>query len=107
MDAPQSLVNDRASVTSTADAAHAPLSRLLIVQEVADLLQVPPKTVYTWRYKGVGPPAVPMGRYLRFRAEDVAAWLETRADHVTPRLGARRAAPTRRDPRRNRPDSTR
>ena len=44
-------------------------------------LQVPPKTIYTWRYKGIGPPAVPIGRYLRFRAEDVAAWLESRADN--------------------------
>jgi excisionase family DNA binding protein len=55
----------------------------MTVQELADLLQVPPKTIYTWRYKRIGPPAVPMGKYLRFRAEDVVAWLEQRAD--TPR----------------------
>jgi excisionase family DNA binding protein len=60
------------------------LSRLLTVQELADLLQVPVKTIYTWRYKGIGPPAVPLGRYLRFRADDVAAWLEKRADPVRP-----------------------
>jgi excisionase family DNA binding protein len=62
-----------------------PLSRLLSVQDLAELLQIPPKTIYTWRYKGVGPPAVPIGRYLRFRAEDVAAWLEERADKAAPR----------------------
>ena len=56
------------------------LSRLLTVQELADLLQIPAKTIYTWRYKRNGPPAVPMGKYLRFRAEDVAAWLDERAD---------------------------
>ena len=56
------------------------LSRLLTVQELADLLQIPVKTIYTWRYKRIGPPAVPMGKYLRFRAEDVAAWLDARAD---------------------------
>jgi predicted DNA-binding transcriptional regulator AlpA len=50
------------------------------VQELADLLQVPLKTIYTWRYKRIGPPAVPMGKYLRFRPEDVAAWLDERAD---------------------------
>jgi excisionase family DNA binding protein len=60
------------------------LSRLLTVQELADLLQVPVKTIYTWRYKGIGPPAVPLGRYLRFRADDVTAWLEKRADPVRP-----------------------
>ena len=33
------------------------LSRLLTVQELADLLQIPAKTIYTWRYKrvNVGP----------------------------------------------------
>jgi excisionase family DNA binding protein len=53
--------------------------RLLTVRELADLLQVPPKTIYTWRYKGIGPPAIPVGRYLRIGAEDVVAWLEARA----------------------------
>ena len=57
-----------------------PLSRLLSVQELAELLQIPTKTIYTWRYKRIGPPAVPMGKYLRFRVEDVAAWLDARAD---------------------------
>lgn len=55
------------------------LAQLLTVQELAELLQVPQKTVYSWRYKGEGPPGVVVGRHLRFRAEDVAAWLESRA----------------------------
>ena len=100
-------MNDGALITSTADVAYTPLSRLLTVGELADLLQVPPKTIYTWRYKGVAPPAVPIGRYLRFRTEDVAAWLETRADDVPPRLSARRDAPRKPRPRRNRRDGTR
>lgn len=61
------------------DATQLPLSRLLTVEDLADLLQVPTKTIYTWRYRGVGPPAVAVGRYLRFRAEDVTAWLEVRS----------------------------
>jgi predicted DNA-binding transcriptional regulator AlpA len=48
------------------------------VRELADLLQVPPKTIYAWRYKGMGPTAVRVGKYLRFRPEDVAAWLDAR-----------------------------
>ena len=99
-------MNKGASFISTANAAHRPLSRLLTVQELADLLQVPTKTIYTWRYKRVGPPAVSIGRYVRFRAEDVAAWLETRADDVTPGLGARRDSPTKPVPRRNRLDGS-
>jgi excisionase family DNA binding protein len=71
----------------TADRSAPRLSRLLTVKELADLLQIPSKTIYTWRYKGIGPPAVPMGKYLRFRAEDVAAWLDARAD--VPRRGGR------------------
>jgi excisionase family DNA binding protein len=72
----------RASTTPVPEATRESLSRLLTVQELADLLQVPLKTIYTWRYKGIGPPAVPVGKYLRFRTEDVAAWLDTRADAV-------------------------
>ena len=64
------------------ESTKASVSRLLTVQELADLLQVPLKTIYTWRYKGTGPPAVPVGKYLRFRPEDVAAWLDARADSV-------------------------
>lgn len=97
-------MNERAPVTSTTDVAHAPLSRLLTVQELADLLQVPPKTVYTWRYKGVGPPAVPIGRYLRFRVEDVAVWLEERTGHVPTQLGPRRGAAVKRPPSSSRVD---
>lgn len=64
----------------TTERAGSRLSRLLTVQELSDLLQIPTKTIYTWRYKGIGPPAVPIGKYLRFRAEDVAALLDSRAD---------------------------
>lgn len=80
----------RASTTPVPDWTRESLSRLLTVQELADLLQVPIKTIYTWRYKRIGPPAVPLGRYLRFRAEDVAAWIEERAD--PPPSDARRSA---------------
>ncbi len=64
----------------TTEQSRSHLSRLLTVQELADLLQIPAKTIYTWRYKRMGPPAVPMGKYLRFRPEDVGAWLDARAD---------------------------
>jgi excisionase family DNA binding protein len=81
------------------ETARASVSRLLTVQQLADLLQVPHKTIYTWRYKGVGPPAVRVGKYLRFRVEGVAAWLDSRSDPgqsdarrgpLRPRLGGNR-----------------
>jgi excisionase family DNA binding protein len=89
--------------TSNPDAVHSPLPRLLTVQDLADLLQVPPKTIYAWRYKGMGPTAVPVGKFLRFRPEDVAAWLEARAEPplredepVVARVGRRNLSTTRR-----------
>ena len=80
-------------MTPSPPAPEAVPSRLLTVQELADLLQVPAKTIYAWRYKRIGPPAVPMGKYLRFRAEDVAAWLDARAE--CRRSGARKRVTTR------------
>jgi excisionase family DNA binding protein len=43
--------------------------------EAAAYLQVPMKTLYTWRYKRVDPRAHRVGRHLRYRWEDVEAWL--------------------------------
>jgi excisionase family DNA binding protein len=55
------------------------LSRLLRADEVAEFLGVPLKTLYQWRYKGVGPAGVRVGRHLRYRVVDVEAWVEGRA----------------------------
>ena len=49
---------------------------LLTVQEVADLLKVPPATLYTWRYVNTGPAAIRVGKYLRYRRSEVRAWLK-------------------------------
>jgi excisionase family DNA binding protein len=48
---------------------------LATLEDVADFLQVPPKTLYQWRYRGEGPPGFLVGRHLRFRWEDVEQWL--------------------------------
>jgi predicted DNA-binding transcriptional regulator AlpA len=53
--------------------------RLLWAQEVAAILGVPVKTLYQWRYKGVGPAGVRVGRPRRYRAADVEAGLGGRA----------------------------
>lgn len=59
---------------------------LLSTKQLAAFLGVPVKTIYQWRYRGVGPPAYRVGRHLRFRWKDVGAWLE---DHVDDRGGGR------------------
>ena len=54
------------------------LGRLLRASEVAEFLGVPVKTLYQWRYKGVGPVGVRVGRHLRYRMVDVEAWVDGR-----------------------------
>lgn len=61
--------------------------RLMSISEVAEVLGVPSATVYQWRHRGVGPRGVKVGRYLRFRREDLDLWIEARAD---PEDGRRR-----------------
>ncbi len=47
--------------------------------ELAEWLGVPRSTIYEWRYSGTGPPAVKLGRHVRFRMVNVLAWLDERA----------------------------
>lgn len=55
---------------------------LLTPQELADRLNVPLNTVRKWRSIRTGPPVLKVGRHLRYRPEDVQAWLnEQTAQH--------------------------
>jgi excisionase family DNA binding protein len=49
--------------------------RLLSAQELANYLEVPVKTIYTWRHRNTGPRGFRVGKHLRFRWRDVEAWL--------------------------------
>lgn len=51
------------------------LPELLSASELADYLGVPVSTIHYWRGKGQGPPALKVGKRLRFRTADVADWL--------------------------------
>jgi excisionase family DNA binding protein len=55
-----------------------PLPELLTVVELAAYLDRPVSTIHYWRGKGEGPPALKLGKQLRFRAADVVQWLEER-----------------------------
>ena len=54
--------------------------RLLTPDDVAELLGVPRATLRQWRYKGIGPRGVRVGKYVRYRPEDIDAWVEHQAD---------------------------
>lgn len=55
------------------------VSRLLTAAEVAEILGVPVKTLYAWRYKGQGPRAAKVGKHLRYAEADVRAWFDRHA----------------------------
>lgn len=46
-------------------------------RDVAAQLNVPLATVYRWNHMGDGPPRVRIGRHVRYRLEDVEAWVES------------------------------
>jgi excisionase family DNA binding protein len=60
---------------------------LLSADEVASFLSVPVATLYQWRHKGTGPKGIRVGRHLRYRRQELDAWLDslvaaTARDHV-------------------------
>jgi excisionase family DNA binding protein len=58
------------------------VDRLWTVDDVAEYLQVPVKTLYQWRTQGRGPRGRRVGRYLRYRPEDVLAWFDALTDET-------------------------
>jgi len=53
---------------------------LMSLEEVAGYLGVPVRTVYSWRATSKGPRGFRVGKFVRYKASDVAAWLERQAD---------------------------
>jgi excisionase family DNA binding protein len=47
---------------------------------LSQMLDIPVRTLYRWRYKGDGPVGYRVGRHVRYRREAVEAWLEQQAD---------------------------
>lgn len=50
--------------------------RLLSIEALADWLDVPVWTIRKWRAQGTGPKGIRVGRHVRWRPEDVRAWLD-------------------------------
>lgn len=55
------------------------IERLWTVHDVSAFLTVPVGTLYQWRHRGLGPPAVRLGRHLRYQPAAVRTWLAEQA----------------------------
>lgn len=49
--------------------------RLWTIEDVAEYLGISINTLYYWRTKGKGPTARRLGKYVRYRPEDVRSWV--------------------------------
>ena len=56
-------------------------TRLLNVNDVADMLGASVKMVCGWVYEGIIPHVKPTARCLRFRRSDIDTWLDNRTRH--------------------------
>ena len=64
--------------------ADTPTSAFFSVSDLATYLGVPVSTLYLWRTRGKGPRAFKVGKLVKYRREDVAAWLEAQAQESDP-----------------------
>jgi excisionase family DNA binding protein len=64
------------------------LEPMLTIDELAEYLALPVRTLYDWRLSGRGPCAVHVGRQLRYLVSDVESWLSQQRE-TTPGEGAR------------------
>ncbi|MGW5659462.1 helix-turn-helix transcriptional regulator [Streptomyces sp. NPDC003758] len=63
------------STNAPVTAAAAQRGPLATPAEVAAYLGVPVKTLYQWKYRGIGPDVHKVGRHLRYRWHEVDAWV--------------------------------
>jgi excisionase family DNA binding protein len=67
------------STTTPASADTARRGPLATPAEVAAYLGVPVKTLYQWKYRGIGPNVHKVGRHLRYRWNEVDAWVNAQS----------------------------
>jgi excisionase family DNA binding protein len=90
-------------------------SPLLTPAELAQLLGLSLQTIYNRRNNGGSlPPAIMLGRQVRFRQEDVDTWLQEQYEHISgeqnpsmlpPNVPAKRGRPTKEEQVRKRRES--
>lgn len=60
---------------------------LLSIDEVAEMLDVPKATLYSWRLTGTGPRSVQLpNRRVKYRVKDVEDWLTSLIDDERRRI---------------------
>lgn len=52
----------------------------LMLPALASRLNVKESTIYAWRNRGYGPPAMLLGKHLRWRLSDVIAWEQSQLE---------------------------
>ncbi|GAA0984661.1 hypothetical protein ENKNEFLB_02081 [Nocardioides aquaticus] len=57
-----------------------PFDPLLTIDELAEWLGKPKRTLYRWRVQGYGPSAIKVGNDLRYRRAVVDAWLDAQTE---------------------------
>lgn len=62
-------------------------TNFLNTTQLADRLTNRKNTIEGWRVKGIGPRYVKIGRLVRYRIEDVEAWLEKQTRSSTSQAG--------------------
>lgn len=56
------------------------LEKLIGVEELAELLDVPVRTVYAWRTRDVGPRGIRVGGAVKYEPSEVRRYLDDQAD---------------------------
>lgn len=56
------------------------MQSLLTTEELAEYCGVPVPTIYAWNHKGTGPRRIRIGKHVRYRREDVEAWIDGQTD---------------------------
>jgi len=69
-------------VTEETILASAEPDRLLSIDEVSELLQLPVQSIYKQRSLGLFCPAYKIGRHLRWKRHELFDWLESKRDAV-------------------------
>ena len=60
-----------------------PLTRLWTIEDVSTFLGIPVKTLYQWRTNKYGPSGKRVGRYVRYKPEDVLAWVDAADEYAS------------------------
>mgnify|MGYP001571415582 FL=1 len=60
-----------------------PMEPLLTLDDLAEYLQIPKRTIHAWRYRQEGPTAIKVGKHLRYRQSDVVDWLDEQRQRDT------------------------